>query len=360
MTLVGKSFYVFLVGVFFSLVGCSENNSHSNFNEILGYAQGTTFKVVYEDSLHRDFSHEIDSILNDFDRALSLYVDSSELLTLNNSKNQYHHLNKNSYLKNCIKQAKSIYEFTDGAFNPAIYPLVKYWGFSSSTLNESIEQNTIDSILQITSFSDTSFFLIDSTSLDENSVLNETTFLFKLNPFSQLDFNAIAQGYSVDVVSSFLESRGSLNFMVEIGGEVVCRGINPSNEQWKIGIDQPIENSMPGQYDFQCVVKLDNRALATSGNYRKFYKKNGVKYAHTIDPHTGYPVSHSLLSVSVLASDAATADGFATAFMVMGEEKAISFIKSNPKLGLDAYFVVGKKDGNSIQMTEGMRDYLVN
>ena len=148
--------------------------------------------------------------------------------------------------------------------------------------------------------------------------------------------------------------------MVEIGGEVVCRGINPSNEQWKIGIDQPIENSMPGQYDFQCVVKLDNRALATSGNYRKFYKKNGVKYAHTIDPHTGYPVSHSLLSVSVLASDAATADGFATAFMVMGEEKAISFIKSNPKLGLDAYFVVGKKDGNSIQMTEGMRDYLVN
>lgn len=356
MTLVGNKFYHLLVGVLGLLfASCSLDSSRSNFIEISGFAQGTTFKIIYEDSLNRDLSSEIDSILRDFDNELSLYIDSSELSKFNKATNHYYLSNQSNYIKNCFQYSKSIYQLSNGAFNPAIYPLIKYWGFSNHVYNDSISQSTIDSLLVLVSFADSSFYYVDS-----DSTFQIPPFFYKINSNSQLDFNAIAQGYSVDVLGDFLSSFGCVNYMVEIGGEVVTSGLNPDKSNWKIGIDQPIEHSIPGENDFQCVVTLQNKALATSGNYRKFYKKEGVKYSHTIDPSTGYPVNHSLLSVSVIADKAYSADGYATAFMVMGVDKSIDFIDANPNLGLEAYFVLGSDDGNKIKMTKGMNRYLVN
>jgi thiamine biosynthesis lipoprotein len=165
----------------------------------------------------------------------------------------------------------------------------------------------------------------------------------KTHPAVQLDVNAIAQGFAVDVVAAFLEQKRIENYLVEIGGEVKARGVNDKGQAWRIGIDQPLEGNMvPGQH-LQAIVALNNQSLATSGNYRKFYEKDGLKYAHSIDPKTGYTVMSRLLSVTVLADDCMTADAYATAFMVMGLEKSIDFLTTNTSL--DAYLVYSDESG---------------
>jgi thiamine biosynthesis lipoprotein len=148
--------------------------------------------------------------------------------------------------------------------------------------------------------------------------------------------------------------------MVEVGGEVLCKGVNNKNTFWQIGVDKPVENSSPGSEGFQFVVKVNNGAIATSGNYRKFYEKDGLKYAHTINPKTGYPVQHSLLSVTVNADKCAYADGYATAFMVMGMEKTKKFLSANPELHLEVYLVASSgKDAYEIWMTEGFQSLIL-
>ena len=158
-----------------------------------------------------------------------------------------------------------------------------------------------------------------------------------------LDLNAIAQGYSVDLVAAMLEERKIKNFMVEIGGEVRAKGRNARNQVWRIGIDKPVEGNMLPGTDLQAIIKLKNRSLATSGNYRKFYEKNGVKFVHTINPKTGYPVISNLLSATVVANDCMAADAYATAFMVFGVERSINFLKKNKFL--DAYLIYGDQEG---------------
>ena len=160
------------------------------------------------------------------------------------------------------------------------------------------------------------------------------------------------------MVACFLDSQDIKNYMVEIGGEIRTSGVNHKNSSWKIGIDKPVDNSSPGAEGFQVIIGLKDKSLATSGNYRKFYKRDGVKYSHTIDPESGYPVQHSLLSVTVICDETAIADAFATAFMVMGIEKSRDFINSDLKLKLDAYFVYDEEGVNKIWMTEGMQDYI--
>jgi thiamine biosynthesis lipoprotein len=142
-----------------------------------------------------------------------------------------------------------------------------------------------------------------------------------------LDLNAIAQGYSVDVLARFLESRNIRNYVLELGGEVMAKGSNEHHESWKVGIDQPRESTVDSLLSLQAVVSLNDRALATSGNYKKFYIENGKRYSHIIDPRTGYPVQHNLLSATVLAPNCITADAYATAFMVMGAEGTKQFLK---------------------------------
>ena len=250
---------------------------------------------------------------------------------------------------------------TNGAFNPAIFPLVNYWGFyNNSKKNASIKQTAIDSLLNIISFNDSSFCLVNDTVSKEGEVFQIAPFFYKINPNSKLDFNAIAQGFSVDVIAEFLVEKGLNNYMVEIGGEVRVSGFNPDGDLWKIGVDQPVENSSPGENDFEFIVSLNNVSLATSGNYRKFYEKNGIKYSHTINPSSGYPVNHSLLSVTVVAKQAAYADAFATSFMVMGVEQSLAFILKHPELELAAYFVYDENGENKSIQSSRMSQYILN
>ena len=160
-----------------------------------------------------------------------------------------------------------------------------------------------------------------------------------------LDCSSIAKGYGSDIVARFLQKRGVKNYMVEIGGEIVTKGISPKRVPWKIGVTRPVDDSLSVSKELQSVINVTDKAMATSGNYRNFYYKNGKKYAHTIDPHTGYPVQHNILSATVIADNCATADAYATAFMVMGLEKAQKLLERHPELM--AYFIYSDKDGKN-------------
>jgi thiamine biosynthesis lipoprotein len=198
---------------------------------------------------------------------------------------------------------------------------VNSWGFGS-TKKATLDRNRIDSLLQLVGYK--------MLKLEGNKVI-------KAKPGIKLDFNAIAQGYSVDVLANYLESKGIDNYLVELGGELKAKG-KKENENWKVGIDKPEEKTTE-ERKLQAVINLNNKALATSGNYRKFYEENGQKFSHIINPVTGYPAKQNLLSATVIADDGITADAYATAFMVMGLNRSIQFLEDNKDLKLEAYFI---------------------
>jgi thiamine biosynthesis lipoprotein len=216
---------------------------------------------------------------------------------------------------------------TDGAFDITVGPLVRAWGFGPEE-SRNFSESKRDSLMKLVG--------MDKVKLENGRVI-------KANPGISLDFNAIGQGYSVDVISDYFNSRGIKSYLIEIGGEVRVKG-DKQGVLWRIGIDRPEDNNnLPGN-DLQAVISLKDRSLATSGNYRKFYIENGVKYSHTIDPRTGYPARNQLLSATIIARDCATADGIATACMVMGKDKAIGFLGFHPEF--DAFLVYSDDNGN--------------
>jgi len=230
---------------------------------------------------------------------------------------------------------------TQGAFDITIAPLANAWGFGfkKGTFPDSV---MIDSLLQITGY--------DKVKLENEKII-------KQDPRIMLSCSAVAKGYSVDVVARLLDRKGIKNYMIDIGGEVVVKGFNPKNDRWRIGINKPIDDSLSVKQDIQTVLKVTDLGMATSGNYRNFYYKDGKKYAHTIDPRTGYPVQHNILSATVIAEDCMTADALATSFMVMGLEEAEAFCKAHPKI--DAYFIYsGEKGKFETYYTEGMKQYI--
>lgn len=373
---------VTLLLITFIFVRCGEkpesNNAKSevvlyDFFQVTGYAQGTTYSIVYQDVLKRDLSKSIDSLLKDYDSYLSTYVDTSLISQFNNSEhsptssktgwnNDFLDLEiqPDGIFEDCFKAAKEIYHATDGAFNPAIFPLVKYWGFFKGEIRSDASKVEIDSILKIVDFSDSMINLSTDTVSKGDVIFGSTPVIGKLHGNMKIDFNGIAQGHSVDVIGRYLLSLGINNFMVEVGGEVLCKGVNNKNTYWQIGVDKPVENSSPGSEGFQFIVNVNNGAIATSGNYRKFYEQDGVKYAHTINPKTGYPVQHSLLSVTVIADKCVNADGYATAFMVMGMEQTKKFLSSNPELYLEVYLVASSgKDAHEVWMTKGFENLIM-
>ncbi|MBM77952.1 MAG: thiamine biosynthesis protein ApbE, partial [Crocinitomicaceae bacterium] len=225
-----------------------------------------------------------------------------------------------------FSKALNVYKLSNKTFNPALYPIVNYWGFYDSKKN-----NFAPDSLEIDS-------LLITCELEDCFKLSENKFC-KLNSLSKLDFNAIAQGYSVDLIAEFLDENNINNYLIEIGGELRAKGKNSRNKFWSVGIDKPVDDSKPGENDFQEIILLDNQSLATLGNYRKFISINGKRYAHTIDPFTGYPVNHNLLSATVIADEAYFADAMATSFMVKGLEGSRKFIANNKQLGLKVLFV---------------------
>lgn len=341
------------------LLSCSnpekvdQTTESENYYQITGEAQGTTYSIIYQDDQARDLSASIDSLLANYDTYLSVYQDSSIVTKFNKTmwdpaciKMDWNYSFEDvrsepkNVLTECFEKSKNVYFATNGAFNPAVYPLVKYWGFYDDGFDdEAVSEHAIDSLLQLVNFSDTSVWMQFEDIKDESTIVGSSYVMCKKNGRSQLDFNAIAQGHSVDVIASFMSNQGLDNYMIELGGEVVCKGVNNKNGIWRIGVDKPVENSSPGSEGFQMIVELKNKALATSGNYRKFYEKDGMKYSHTIDPISGYPVTHSLLSATVVTNECTYADAYATAFMVMGVEKTQEFVEQNEELNLEVYLV---------------------
>lgn len=272
-----------------------------------GNTMGTTYNITYLDPSERDFKTSIDSLLEVFNQSLSTYIPDSELSRFNQSDTLYFKL---PYFLPVLQSSKTVYEITGGAFDPTVGPLVNLWGFGPSgpQLKDSVN---ISSMLGLVGF--------DKIYFDSASVR-------KSKPGMYLDFSAIAKGYGVDVVAEFLKGKGIENLLVEIGGELVARGVNEKGELWKVGINRPEELGRAD--DLYSIVALNNRGMATSGNYRNYYEAGGIKISHTINPATGKPVNHGLLSATVLADDCMTADAYATAMMVMGTDKAIELQKN--------------------------------
>jgi thiamine biosynthesis lipoprotein len=241
-----------------------------------------------------------------------------------------------------FNKSAEVNKTSDGAFDITVGPLVNAWGFGNKTFAKH-DTAFIDSLLQ--------FIGMEKVRLEGRK-------LIKKLPGIKLDVNALAQGYSVDVVCNFFRSKGIKNYLVEIGGEVRGKGVNAKDKEWQIGIDRPKDdNVMPGS-DLQAIIQIDNKALATSGNYRAFYIENGVKYSHEIDPKTGFPSHNTLLSTSVVCDDCITADAYATAFLVMGLDKSKELLKKLP--GIEVYFVYSNPQGGyEIYYSEGIKDMIV-
>ncbi len=301
---------------------------------IEGQAQGTTYHITYFDNQNRDFQPEIEKILKDFDLSVSTYIPNSIISRINsNEKNVI----VDKYFIACFNKAKEVWKNTEGAFDPTIYPLSNAYGFGPGK-KQKIEKAKIDSMLQFVGF--------QLIKLKDNKVV-------KKDPRVALDFNAFAQGYSVDVVSDYLNSKGITAYIVEIGGEVYAKGRNSNGENWKIGIEKPIDNKESGN-PLKAIAKLENMAIATSGNYRRFIIEDGVKYVHHIDPKTGYPTKNNLLSASIFAKECITSDANATGVLVLGLEKAKVFLNKHPEL--QAYLIYSDDKGNyQVYETPGIK-----
>lgn len=290
--------------------------------------QGTTFGTSYHITYlyTRDLQPEIEQTLQQVDNALSMFNTNSVISKVNNSLQVQ--VTDTMFLK-VFRRAMQISDWTDGAFDITVAPAVNAWGFGFKHA-ENVKQSTIDSLLEITGY----------RKITENNGL-----ITKSDDRIMLDCSAIAKGFGSDMVAMKLRSLGIDNYMVEIGGEIVLSGRNPKGNDWSIGISKPIDDSLSTNRELQTVIQATNIAMATSGNYRNFYIKDGRKYAHTIDPHTCQPVSHNLLSVTVFASDCATADAVATSMMVMGMDGAEELCTRHPEI--KAFYIYQAEDGST-------------
>lgn len=313
---------VLTFGIFFA------NCSHKQLKtiQIVGETQGTYYSIIYSAPDSVNYQPAIDSLLLRFDSSLSTYKPGSIISRMNANDGT---VRADQLFIEVWQKAMEVSKATNGAFDVTVGPLVNAWGFGF-TDRMKVDRNVVDSLMPLVGF---------------NKVQIVDGELVKSDPRQKIDFNAIAQGYAVDVVGRYLGSKGIGSFIVDIGGEVLAHGAKPDGSAWNVAIEKPAANASDDR-TLQAVISLRDKAISTSGNYRKYFEENGTRYSHTIDPTTGYPVTHSLLSVSVLANDCITSDAFATAFMVMGLEKAKTFLNDHSEL--QAYFIFQSND-ESIQ-----------
>ena len=301
-----------------------------------GFIFGTVYNITYQ--YDKSLKADIEAELKKVDGSLSPFNKHSIITKINRNED----VTVDKMFADVFNLARQISTETDGAFDITVAPLVNAWGFGFKNETQPT-RHAIDSLKQLTGYM--------KVSLDGMKVS-------KKDPRMMLDCSAIAKGYACDVVAEYLRRRGIENFMVEIGGEIVTQGINEKRLPWKIGVTKPVDDSLNTNQELQTVLNVTNKAMATSGNYRNFYYKNGKKYAHTIDPVTGYPVQHNILSATVIADNCATADAYATAFMVMGLDKAKAVLGRHPELM--AYFIYSDKNGNNaVWFSPTMRDKIV-
>lgn len=311
-----------LLAIIIGVTSCTNNQAADDEVVIYrksiktGTAQGTYYAITYYDSLDRDFGADIDQVLKDFDQSCSNYQPESVISKVNRNEDV---VLDDLFIGN-FELAQQVAQETQGDFDITVRPLVELWGFGIQNQREVI-QSDVENVL--------SYIGYDKIRIVDGKIE-------KNDPRIMLDFNAVAQGYSVDVMTQFFDSKGVKYFLVDIGGELYARNAKPDGTHWKVGVEQPADSAQYGE-NLSAVISLENCGMATSGNYRKYYIRDGVKYAHTISPHTGYPVQHTLLSATVVAPNAALADAYATAFMVMGIVKAKLLLATHPNL--DAYLI---------------------
>lgn len=319
-----KKFLSYLV---FFLVFISCKNKEPQFYVIQGEAQGSTYSIKYISDKESVSKTQVDSLLLVFDKSLSTYREDSKISKINLGDST---VVVDEYFVETFKASNQIFKETDGLFDPTIGVLVNAYGFGPSHQRKNLNQNQLDSLLNYVGF--------DKVKLNANKTVS------KLHKETYFDFNAIAQGYSVDVVADFLKSKGIENGIVEIGGEILGFGKNKLvNKSWVIGIDDPLQNA--SERTLIAKIKLENAGMATSGNYRKVVVDSltGEKFVHTINPKTGKPQKGKILSATVVAPTCILADGYATAFMVMDVKESIEFANKNNQLGV--FFIYTDEKG---------------
>ena len=301
-----------------------------------GMVFGTVYNITYEcdSDLHQAIKAELQKV----DNSLSPFNEHSVITAINQNQD----VKPDEMFLTVFNKAMEISRETDGAFDITVAPLVNAWGFGFKNGSQPNRQQ-VDSLRRLIGY---------------EKVILKNDRIVKQSPDIMLDCSAIAKGYGSDVVARFLQQQGVKNFMVEIGGEVVTSGVNPQRLPWRIGVTKPTDDTLSIKGEIQSVLNVTDLAMATSGNYRNFYYKGGKKYAHTIDPKTGYPVQHSLLSATVLAKDCATADAYATSFMVLGIDGAKKVLERHPELM--AYFIYSDDKGqNAVWCSPSLKDKIV-
>ena len=298
-----------------------------------GYIFGTSYNITYQCA--DDHKKDIEKVLADVDASLSPFNDTSIITHVNRNEEVV----LDDFFLDVFRLAQKINEDTEGAFDITVAPMVNAWGFGFKN-GVNPDEKVIDSLRQVVGL---------------HKVRLEGDKIVKTDPRVMLDCSAIAKGYGVDVVANLLRKFGIKNFMVEIGGEVVTSGVNRERMPWRIGVTKPTDDSLSINNELQTVINVTDKAMATSGNYRNFYYKGGRKYAHTIDPKTGYPVQHSILSATVITNDCATADAYATSFMVMGLEKSKKVLERHPEMMV--YFIYSDEKGqNQVWFSPALKD----
>ena len=324
-----KRIFIWFVGLVI-LASCGQQPKKM---VLQGLAQGSYYAITYYDEQGRNFQRDIDSIFHAVDLSVNLWVDSSVISKVN--RNEEVVLDP-IFIDN-FNIAQQAAQLSDGYFDPTISPIVAAWGFSYKH-GDSITPQLIDSLKLLVDYR--------KVRIEEGKVVKE-------NPAMTLDFNAVAQGYTSDMIAAFLESRGIKNYLVDTGGEIMAKGGKPNGQPWIVGIEKPAEN-MSSEQVVQTRLALRDKGLVTSGSTRKYVERDGKRYSHCIDPHTGYPVEHQVLSVTVLAETSVWADALASICMVMGMEQSLPLIECMD--GVEAYYIfVNEKGELETFATEGFR-----
>ncbi len=326
---------IFSLVAIFLLASCKSELKNSI--QISGAAQGTTYHITYLAGQHSNYREAIDSIFKKIDLSLSTYKPGSVISKMNRNDTA---VLADDYFSDVFTKSMEVSEKTKGLFDVTVAPVINAYGFGF-TKKEKVTQSLIDSLLRFVGYK--------KVRLTDRKLVKEM-------PQIKLDFNAIAQGYTVDVLSSFLESKGIRHYLVEVGGELRAKGKKSDDSYWTVGIEQPDENMAEGGTLNNVLIKIKDKSLATSGNYKKFYIEDGNKYTHIINPFTGYPARNNLLSATVIAGNCMTADAYATAFMVMGLDKAKQFLEDNKNLGLEVLFIYDEKGISKTYMSKGFEE----
>ena len=323
---------IFLSAALFALLFLTSCNKKTDYKTMDGFTEGTTYHIVYSHSGGDTLNSLVEELLTKVDNSMSVYNKESIISKLNRNEE----VTIDTLFINVFNRSREFYDISGGSFDISAAPLFDIWGFGAKERKE-VTQQMVDSVRE--------FIGMDKVKL-ENGILK------KSDPRVTLNMNAIAKGYTSDVVAEAFDRRGIKNYLIEIGGEIFCRGVNPKGKEWSVAIDKPIEGNMIQGEQVQDILSLSNRGLATSGNYRKFFKENGKTYSHTIDPKTGFPARQSLLSATIIAKDAMTADAYATYFMVVGLDKAKEILAADPDI--DGYLVYSENGEFRVFSTPGV------